>query len=335
MDLRDKLINVVRGCLTDKGLKLLLDLYDGKVYALSKRDSFFNADMSSVVQWMEERLAQFGYLSKDQVNNLWSDSTDKALIRLHYRYTGRDLLVLGSYINKPLLEFLVDGQKAYIEQESRFESFYDFLENMVTSRGYEWYNSNNKVNMVGLRGYLIPEGKIANIEDVYNDTIFQAYKDKYGNKFVKGFTASCDPGSYYYKHKVLNRKGCAHLKDGQWMWQRGRHGISQYRAFVQAAPVTVVRSFRGVIKEGDFEETGYFGINGHAGTFSKRVWNASAGCQVVFGHRWSNTFKTFRENAYQASQTYFPYTLLSDFIVPSKEKPIFQNYVKQLKHIKG
>jgi lysozyme len=86
------------------------------------------------------------------------------------------------------------------------------------------------------------------------------------------FNANVDPGAYGINPKV--RKGYASLKPGVYRYKLGKHGLRRgnpYTALVQSGPVTVQR-------DGGQEETGFFGINVHAGS---RTRVSSEGCTTL------------------------------------------------------
>lgn len=127
-----------------------------------------------------------------------------------------------------------------------------------------------RAELLGRRGY-------------YRDTMGEAGKNDRGiyddcivlvspTAFL-AFNANCDPSAF--------RVGIANLKAGLWLYKIGTHNLSkpkdrQYKALVQAGPVTVVRDKAG-------EETGYFGINHHRGGYNT---TSSLGCQTIYPTQW-------------------------------------------------
>lgn len=125
--------------------------------------------------------------------------------------------------------------------------------------------------VLGVRGYYLnsmgEKGK--NDRGIYDDAIALVTPSAYVT-----FNANCDPAAF--------RKGIANLKAGVWLYKLGIHGLSkpkakQYRALVQAAPVTVHRDQTG-------DDTGWFGINIHRGSFATV---SSLGCQTVYPSQWN------------------------------------------------
>ncbi len=140
------------------------------------------------------------------------------------------------------------------------------------------------VNLIGVEG-IANDGIPNNDEpDKWNDSIL-VITDK-GQTLLEA-NSTTEPG-YYYTDNPLNPDGCARLKFGQYRkaYEFGYHNYNpQHPALVQVGEVTVCRDKnRDMSRLGDFEYTGYFGINIHStlGLFnlgSIGMW--SAGCQVI------------------------------------------------------
>lgn len=103
--------------------------------------------------------------------------------------------------------------------------------------------------------------------------------------------ATVDP-SRYWTINPMNPKGAAQIKMGQYTaWQVGIHNGSHEALVQTGGPVTVYRDKNKDFKrEGDVEDTGYFGINQHWGYDLPitDLANSSAGCLVgraKDGHR--------------------------------------------------
>jgi hypothetical protein len=117
-------------------------------------------------------------------------------------------------------------------------------------------------------------------------TVFYHTHDKW---IFDTFPATTDPGRYLLgEETMLNDDGTAILKEGRYRtaYELGRHD-GEYRALVQAEPVTVIRDFDRDGKldtESGREETGLSGINIHRaraeGAASTTVgrWSAGARC---------------------------------------------------------
>ena len=99
--------------------------------------------------------------------------------------------------------------------------------------------------------------------------------------------------------------GIATLKLGVWEYAQGIHGLShpvgprQYPALVQAAPVTVLR-------DGGADQTGFFGINIHHGSFGS---TSSEGCQTIFPDQWDEFFGFVKAAMAKYARGTIPYVL--------------------------
>lgn len=162
-----------------------------------------------------------------------------------------------------------------------------------------------KVRLLGVRGYyrdtMGAKGK--NDRGIYDDAICLVTPDAYGT-----FNANTDPS--------VTRRGVAVLRTGTWLYKIGMHGLSkprhpsgaldwvengyQYRALVQAGPVTVMRDGVGA-------DTGWFGINIHRGSYST---TSSLGCQTIWPDQWSEFIGMVRGALKGAGQSVVPYVLM-------------------------
>lgn len=165
--------------------------------------------------------------------------------------------------------------------------------------GYQWSN----FMIVGIRSK-------ADVPDAFDDLIGLVENDS-----VTWFTATTNPGVAYLK-KLLNPKGCAVLKPGQYLntWELGLHQ-GKYLALCQRRPVTVYRDadLDNKSEETAVTDTGLFGINLHranSSIISKIIGNYSAGCQV-FSNPVDFNYLITRCKASGLKQ--FTYTLLKEF----------------------
>ncbi len=141
-----------------------------------------------------------------------------------------------------------------------------------------------RLHLLGVRG-AIPAGasRLATTEnriDLWNDSI-----GCFGT-VLRFFTATTDPGAFYSRNPT-NVKGCAHLVNGCWLYQKGLH--KKLPALVQAAKVTVRRDRDrdGTAEPGEPYDTGFFGIDVHRGGSARNpVGKWSAGCQVLAREGW-------------------------------------------------
>ena len=150
----------------------------------------------------------------------------------------------------------------------------ELLQSIFTRKGYIW---DSNVNVIGVRNK--SSNKVTN---VFDDKLYLAYKEA-GIWKLKEYTITTDAGKYYMKTKLINKKGCGILKEGQYHGYSLRLHQGIYLAFCQTyGKVTVYRDINKDDKY-DFvnEESGYFGVNIHkAGKDSMYVDNYSAACQV-------------------------------------------------------
>lgn len=146
------------------------------------------------------------------------------------------------------------------------------------------------VYLVAIRGYYHDDHG-DNQRGLYDDAMFLVTPQS----FVS-FNANTDPSAF--------RPGIAALKPGLWQYRLGIHGLSkpvarQYKALVQAAPVTVVRD-----KEGD--DTGWFGINIHRGAVAS---TSSLGCQTIPPSQWTGFIELVTRSLKECDQKTIPYLL--------------------------
>jgi len=121
---------------------------------------------------------------------------------------------------------------------------------------------------------------------------------------------SVDPGDDY-TYDPTNPEGCAHLCDGKYQYQKGSH--KGHPALVQAGPVQVWRDLDEDFAQDASEvvESGYFGINIHAGGTSDTIDDWSAGCQIIQGGWTGEPWLTFYERIEAAGQQTYNYYLLT------------------------
>jgi len=157
------------------------------------------------------------------------------------------------------------------------ELTYKNIENWYKGKAYKFRVRPNEINLLGIRANYVAT-------NAWDDTLVITYiNDNNEEKVVifKNFTT--DPGYYFLKTKLLNPKGCAFLKEGNYknMFTVGLH-LGKYKALKQYSNITV---YRDADKDDNLEfgneESGYFGINLHHGFNSAVIFNNSAGCQVL------------------------------------------------------
>jgi len=152
----------------------------------------------------------------------------------------------------------------------------------------------DKVAILALPGYYLRSmgDPSKNDRGIYDDALMVITPDAYVT-----FNGNTDPS--------IARKGIATLKPGVWRYKPGIHGLSRpaaqrYAAFVQAAPVTVVRDGAG-------EDTGFFGINIHKGS---NTTTSSLGCQTVPPGQWAAFHALVNSELKRHGQKTFPYALV-------------------------
>lgn len=143
----------------------------------------------------------------------------------------------------------------------------------IAEKNYQVFDGERDINLIGQRG-LAPMDP-----NKFSDTMTACWR--VGGKWeTRQWWITCDPGRYYLDHP-MNKHGCASLAAGQYKncWKIGLHR-GQYRALVQARPVTVHRILDGEIRS---TSVGLYGINihrAHPDRESQFVDRWSAGCQV-------------------------------------------------------
>lgn len=150
------------------------------------------------------------------------------------------------------------------------------------------------VALVGVRGYYRDSmGAVGrNDRGIYDDAIFLVSP----HAFVS-YNANTDPSIY--------RRRIATLAPGLYRYRIGIHGLSkpkaqQYKALVQAAPVTVARDQAQA-------ESGYFGINIHRGS---RTSTSSLGCQTIYPTQWAAFIASVESELKRVAQKTIPYLLI-------------------------
>lgn len=174
------------------------------------------------------------------------------------------------------------------------------------------------MNLLGVRGWQHGTGRVPNDPNKYNDTIYVVYCDE-ARKHVEAFRATTDPGVIPTGRG--NPKGIAHLIDGQYWFKVGSHPIpgggGRYPALQQDVAVRVWRDAnRDAVRQGsEFEESGWFGINIHAGGNTENVGTWSEGCQVLHGDRFSPQWVKFMDLMNRDPNKRVRYTLIDGSVL--------------------
>lgn len=149
--------------------------------------------------------------------------------------------------------------------------------------------------------------------NIFNDTLHAAIYLKEISKFISAhYSITTLPGKYWLAN-LMNEKGAAILKPGQYRdaYKLGTHKGKP--ALIQCKPVMVYRD-KNLDDSYDLgmEESGMFGINIHrAGKLSHFVNSWSAGCQVF---KEEDSFERFLQccRDYAPTSGYFNYTLFDE-----------------------
>jgi len=297
----------------DPGIRADVATLAGRILDSQERLNVDNHDNTETAKlltlFIERRLAQphLKYMAEDQVNGVWGGSLTDALAALAVAYTLK-FDNNHAVINSEIMRAILDGSKAN-EPSVPQANTYAWLRKQVQDAGFEWQTGKMQINAVGIRGYMVPQGVVPNDGNLWNDVIFLAYIDESGAERIRAYPATVDPGRYYYSTRPVNPKGCAHLTQGQWKYQKGNH--NGHPAFVQAGPVTVARTNSANYTDKSPRETGWFGINIHTGFGERTVENSSAGCQCIKSNGWADwRWVNFYTELYKHAGKTFNYTLL-------------------------
>jgi len=96
---------------------------------------------------------------------------------------------------------------------------YEYYERLVKKRFGVFREGADEINIIGIRG--MQYGKqVSNVVGQSNDTIAIVWRDEDGNRHVREFTGSVDPGIV---KTPMNPEGVAHIKDGSYVYKLGRH----------------------------------------------------------------------------------------------------------------
>jgi hypothetical protein len=156
------------------------------------------------------------------------------------------------------------------------------------------FNLTDIVQVLGIRGYYKQTmgNPVKNDRGIYDDALFILSPDIFA-----AYNANTDPSVY--------RPGIATLTLGVWRYKPGKHKINSpqgYPAFVQNAKVTVHR-------DGEPEDTGWFGINIHRGGYNT---TSSLGCQTIYPTQWESFRSTVNDQLKRYNQRDFPYILIEN-----------------------
>lgn len=162
---------------------------------------------------------------------------------------------------------------------------YAFIESVYKKYGYPFLTGPFQDNIGAFRS---ADLKTVNL---YNDVIFHAFKDAFGNGIVLAFRGTTKPGLYWLKNKLGGVKGTFILAPGfyEGAFKLGQHHVGKpnaYDAFVQAKQ-GLFKGWRDNDSDGEFDMTGdptftdVQGLNQHHGADSALVGPYSAACMVI------------------------------------------------------
>ena len=180
---------------------------------------------------------------------------------------------------------------------------------VMAAKNFKVFNSPNghDLNLVGIRN----STSRANQFDDWL-TVFYWY-DCMWNLFA--FPGTTDPGTFY-RQNLLNVRGTAIMKPGQYRraYQIGKH--KGYKAMQQTGPITVYRDNNKDTEldtTGADEDTGLHAVNIHRASRQRasiQVDKWSAGCQVMQDPDHFDFFMTLCQKGADKFGNSFTYTLL-------------------------
>lgn len=156
------------------------------------------------------------------------------------------------------------------------------------------------VCVVAVRGYYLDSmgAKGKNDRGIYDDAVFIDSPTLFAS-----VNWNTDPSSYRKGRGTGSGKGMASLKKGVWDYQIGKHK-GKGPAGNQAGKVTVIRDGH----DGDYEDTGYFGINLHWGGKG----TSSLGCQTAPPNQWPSFIDPLVAELKRYGQKVFKYVLIDE-----------------------
>ena len=181
-------------------------------------------------------------------------------------------------------------------------------------KGYAFFTKGEyNLNIIGVRH------KGSKVTNKFDDCLVVIYNTNDKQEVRRIFTCTTLPGKKAMEHPI-NVVGTAILKEGQYRgcWKIGYHK-GQYKALVQAKPVTVYRDGN---KDDKFDllpryiDKGVFGINihkaGNSANGSTLVDGWSYGCQVLAKSIDFNALMRLVERSASIYGNSFTYTLINE-----------------------
>lgn len=156
------------------------------------------------------------------------------------------------------------------------------------------------VCVLAVRGYYLDSMGVKGKNDrgIFDDAAFTDSPTLFGS-----VNFNTDPTSYRKGRGTGSSKGMASLKTGVWDYKIGSHK-GKSPAGNQAGPVTVIRD--GI--DGDYPDTGYFGINLHWGG----AGTSSLGCQTAPPAQWPSFINPLVAELKRYGQKVFKYVLIDE-----------------------
>ncbi|HNT87356.1 MAG TPA: hypothetical protein PKL84_05775, partial [Candidatus Hydrogenedentes bacterium] len=159
--------------------------------------------------------------------------------------------------------------------------------------------------VVGIRGYYRDLMGAPGVNDrgIYDDALFI-----HAPSVFAAYNGNTDPSQHRPGHGSGAARGMASLKPGAWFVHRFDLHRGKYLALCQrSGPVTVIRDGNP-----PYEDTGYFGINIHRGSYTK---TSSEGCQTIHPDQWPSFIALAEDHARRChgprwKNTTIPYVLL-------------------------
>lgn len=265
-------------------------------------------DDKEFAKQVQIRLAQFGFMSNQDIDGIWGERSKLCLSRFNKIAWGKDSIILenqslSALINRSI-ENLLEGFT--LNKSLATQVFIYFL-----LQDFRFSLTPNTWNLCSIRG-MNKDGTLnSDVPFKYNDRFivwtFSRNPDSSLTPVIKGnWLCTSQPGRYYWNYP-MNDEGCAVLAAEKQFnsWSIGIHRT--YPALVQVAPVDVVRGIKQTL------DRGYFGINIHSVnvgqdySFNDEVGKYSAGC-TVFASREEFDFEfmpLMRQDArYKAAQNH-------------------------------
>ena len=188
------------------------------------------------------------------------------------------------------------------------------FQKIFARKGYAFFTKGEyNLNIIGVRH------KGSKVTNHFDDCLVVIYNTNDKKEVRRVFTCTTLPGKKAMEHPV-NIVGTAILKEGQYRscWKIGYHK-GQYKALVQAKPVTVYRDGN---KDDKFDlipryiDKGVFGINihkaGNSANGSTLVDGWSYGCQVLSKSIDFNALMRLVERSASIYGNSFTYTLINE-----------------------